>query len=277
MESSATMSLKSPPLPSSSSSFFSTSFTQNPKPKSLSFAHKPRAFKCMQSPPPGPEKKPFTCSAVTFPPSQSLTETHVSSKLNRLISEFQSLPEPIDRVKRLLHYAALLPELDPSAKVDSNRVMGCTAQVWLQAELGSDGKMRFFADSDSEISRGFCSCLVWVLDGAAPEEVMKITTEELVEMNVGVVGKERSRVNTWHNVLITMQKKTKALVAEREGNTPPFEPFPSLVVTADGIEAKGSYAEAQVSYNSCPVFFVFGFFFFFFDDISLNCVFIVLK
>ena len=261
MESSATMSLKSPPLPSSSSSFFSTSFTQNPKPKCLSFAHKPRAFKCIQSPPPGPEKKPFTCSVVTFPPSQSLTETHVSSKLNRLISEFQSLPEPIDRVKRLLHYAALLPELDPSAKVDSNRVMGCTAQVWLQAELGSDGKMRFFADSDSEISRGFCSCLVWVLDGAAPEEVMKITTEELVEMNVGVVGKERSRVNTWHNVLITMQKKTKALVAEREGKTPPFEPFPSLVVTANGIEAKGSYAEAQVSYNSCPVLFVFGFFF----------------
>ena len=55
---------------------------------------------------------------------------------------------------------------------------------------------------------------------------------------MGVVGKERSRVNTWHNVLITMQKKTKALVAEREGNTPPFEPFPSLVVTAVGIEAK---------------------------------------
>ncbi|KAL0014019.1 hypothetical protein SO802_001088 [Lithocarpus litseifolius] len=164
-----------------------------------------------------PEKKPFTCLVVTFPPSQSLTETHVSSKLNRLISEFQSLPEPIDRVKRLLHYATLLPELDPSAKVDSNQVMGCTARVWLHAELGSDGKMRFFTDSNFEISQDFCFCLVWVLSGAAPEEVMKITTEELVEMNVGVVRKERSRVNTWHNVLITMQEKTKALVVEREG------------------------------------------------------------
>ena len=97
---------------------------------------------------------------MTFPPSQSLTETHMSSKLNRLISEFQSLPEPIDCVKRLLHYATLLPELDPSTKVDSNRIMGCTAQVWLQAKLGSDEKMRFFADNDFEINRGFCSCLV---------------------------------------------------------------------------------------------------------------------
>ncbi|KAL0014020.1 hypothetical protein SO802_001089 [Lithocarpus litseifolius] len=81
--------------------------------------------------------------------------------------------------------------------------MGCRARVWIQAELGSNGKMRFFANSNFEISRDFCFFLVWVLDGAAPEEVMKITTEELVEMNVGVARKERSRVNTWHNVLIT--------------------------------------------------------------------------
>lgn len=189
---------------------------------------------------------PFACSAVTFSPSPI---THVfSSKLHSLISEFRSLSEPVDRVKRLLHYATLLTPLDDSARVDANRVMGCTAQVWLQAELDQYGKMRFAADSDSEITKGYCSCLVWVLDGAAPEEVLKVKTEDLADLNVGVPGRERSRVNTWHNVLVTMQKRTKALVAEREGKAPPFEPFPSLVVTLDGIEAKGSYAEAQARY-----------------------------
>ena len=98
---------------------------------------------------------------------------------------------------------------------------------------------------------------------------MKLKTEELVDLNVGVAGRERSRVNTWHNVLITMQKKTKALTAEREGKPLPFEAFPSLVVTADGVEAKGSYAEAQVCDNSCLVLLVFGFFFFL-SDISLG-------
>ncbi|KAJ0105792.1 hypothetical protein Patl1_18150 [Pistacia atlantica] len=44
-----------------------------------------------------------------------------------------------------------------------------------------------------------------------------------------------------------MQKRTKLLVAEREGKAL-FEPFPSLVVTKDGVQAKGSYAEAQARY-----------------------------
>lgn len=125
--------------------------------------------------------------------------------------------------------------------------MGCTAQVWLEASLGRDGRMRFAADSDSEITRGLCYCLVSVLDGASPEEVLAVKTDDLGGFNVGINGGQRSRANTWHNVLVTMQKKTRALVAEREGKAP-FDPFPSLVVAADGISAKGSYAEAQARF-----------------------------
>ncbi|KAK4776897.1 hypothetical protein SAY86_005585 [Trapa natans] len=188
----------------------------------------------------------FMCSAATFTPSE--TSDLVPSKLQSLVSEFQSLSEPVDRVARLLHYAALLPKLPDSARVDSNRVMGCTAQVWLDAAMDKDGKMRFGADSDSEITRGFCSCLIWMLDGAEPEEVLKLKTEDLAALNVGLPrGSERSRVNTWHNVLISMQKRTKILMAQRDGKAP-FLPFPSLVITANGIHAKGSYAEAQARY-----------------------------
>lgn len=162
------------------------------------------------------------------------------------MAEFQSMSEPIDRVKRLLHYATLLPEFDDSAHIAANRVMGCTAQVWLDATVDAEGRMRFSADSDSEITRGFCSCLIWVLNGALPEEILNLRTEDLAVLNVGIPGTANSRVNTWHNVLISMQKRTKALVSERQGK-PPGEPFPSLVITADGIHAKGSYAQAQVS------------------------------
>ncbi|PON72318.1 Quinolinate synthetase A [Parasponia andersonii] len=222
-------------------------------------SHFVKTLKCIQSPPPDPNplksrprsagsssSSPFSCSAVTFSPLQ--TNELVPYKLQRLVAEFRSLPEPIERVKRLLHCAGLLPQFDDSSRVDSNRVMGCTAQVWLEANLDEGGRMRFAADSDSEITRGFCYCLVAILDGAAPEEVLAVKTEDLEALNVGLPGGvQRSRVNTWHNVLISMQKKTRALMAEREGK-PPFEPFPSLVVTADGIHAKGSYAEAQARY-----------------------------
>lgn len=152
--------------------------------------------------------------------------TITSDKLRLLVSEFRSLTEPIDRVKRLLNYASTLAPLDESARVPANRVNGCTTQVWLEIKKDELGRMRFKADSDSEISKGFCSCLIWLLDGAKPEEVMGVRSEDLAEMNVGVHGKAQSRVNTWHNVLMSMQKRTMALLddadgAHREGERPP--------------------------------------------------------
>ncbi|RAL42929.1 hypothetical protein DM860_009711 [Cuscuta australis] len=95
--------------------------------------------------------------------------------------------------------------------------MGCTTQVWLEARMDGEGRMRFKVDSDSEITKGFSSCLIWLLDGAAPPEVLGVAAEDLAAVNVaGFPSKVRSRVNTWHNVLIGMQKKTMDCVGERE-------------------------------------------------------------
>lgn len=124
-------------------------------------------------------------------------------------------------------------------------MMGCTAQVWLDVTMEDDGTMRFSADSDSEMTKGLCSCLVSVVDGAKPEDVLGLKVEDFGDLS-GLNGvKADSRVNTWHNVLISMQKRTKAIVAERVGK-PIGELFPSMVITADGVVAKGSFAEAQV-------------------------------
>ncbi|KAL3512704.1 hypothetical protein ACH5RR_025421 [Cinchona calisaya] len=192
----------------------------------------------------------FACSAVA-----SDISSNTKTKLHLLISEFQALREPVDRVKRLLNYSSCLPSMEESFKITENRVPGCTAQVWLHVRMDDDQRMRFSADSDSEITKGFCSCLISVLDGAMAEEVLELKTEDLGALSVvglngiGGLSSTASRVNTWHNVLVSMQKRTKALVAELEGR-PRGEPFPSLVVSSDGIEAKGSYAEAQARFLS---------------------------
>lgn len=94
--------------------------------------------------------------------------------------------------------------------------MGCTAQIWLDVSMASDGTMRFRVDSDSEIVKGFCSCLIWLLDGAKPEEILVVKTEDLVEMNVGLPSRGNSRANAWLNVLVSMQKRTEDLVMELE-------------------------------------------------------------
>ncbi|KAF2282245.1 hypothetical protein GH714_043886 [Hevea brasiliensis] len=182
----------------------------------------------------------------TRAPVGTTTRTEVAGdRIQRLVSEFESLEEPIERVKRLLDYAARLPPFDESARLPGNRVMGCTTQVWLEARMDENGRMRFRADSDSEITKGFISCLIWLLDGAEPAEVVAVKSEDLAAMNVGLYGKAQSRVNTWLNVLINMQNRTKALAAGRKEL--PLEPLPSLVVNTDGIGGTGTFAQAQVT------------------------------
>lgn len=202
---------------------------------------RPLAVRCLHTPNPAPRP----CSAVAY--DRAAAPTPAGHRLGLLVDEFRSLPESLDRVKRLLACASSLPAFPESDRVPANRVMGCTAQVWLSVAMDGLGRMRFAADSDSEITKGFCACLISVLDGALPEEVLGMTPEDFGDLNVvGLSVRAASRVNTWHNVLISMQKRTKALIAKEQGR-PPVEPFPSLIIGADGIEAKGSYAEAQVS------------------------------
>ncbi|OMO81616.1 hypothetical protein COLO4_23479 [Corchorus olitorius] len=171
-------------------------------------------------------------TTIETPVETTTSYDGVSERIQLLVSEFRSLTEPIDRVKRLLHYAAALAPLEESARVPENRVKGCTTQVWLEARLDKSGKMRFRADSDSEITKGFCSCLIWMMDGGDPEEVAGVRAEDLAELNVGVHGKAQSRVNTWQNVLISMRDKTEALVLERQRKLLP-PPFPSLILSSD--------------------------------------------
>ncbi|XP_074326590.1 sufE-like protein 2, chloroplastic [Apium graveolens] len=165
------------------------------------------SLKCKQS----------VCSPRIVNPSVNSCNT-VARKVQCLIAEFKSLKEPIDRVKALLHYATLLPFLDESIRSEENKVPGCTAQVWLEVKMDFEGFMRFRVDSDSEITKGFASCLIWLLDGATPEEVVGVKAEDLAEMNVGILP-ANSRVNTWNTVLISMQKRTIALVEQRFGDS----------------------------------------------------------
>lgn len=122
--------------------------------------------------------------------------------------------------------------------------MGCTAQVWITAELGQDGRMHFEADSDSEITKGFCGVLVQALDMARPQEVMGVSLDMVAGLGVGFAA---SRANAWYNVLLTMQKRTEMELAKAEGRRA-FDLFPSLLISADEMSAQGSFALAQIKY-----------------------------
>ncbi|KAF0889518.1 hypothetical protein E2562_025286 [Oryza meyeriana var. granulata] len=167
-----------------------------------------------------------------------------SLRIRRLAEEFRAVPDAANRARHLLAHAAALPRLGEADRVAANRVMGCVAQVWLVGQCDAGGRMRFSADSDSELSRGYCAWLISALDGARPEEVLDVDPADLAPLG-GIAAGTRSRATTWHNVLVGMQKRARAAIAAREGR-PPGEPFPSLVIARDrAVRAQGSYAEAQ--------------------------------
>ncbi|XP_008811746.1 sufE-like protein 2, chloroplastic [Phoenix dactylifera] len=204
----ATRLLHAIPNRNSSSPFLSTRCRPSRRRLSLS-------VRCIQIPNPTPGSL-LPCSAVAAREAPAADRPRL--RLHRLVDEFRSLPQPIDRVKRLLAYGSALRPFPEAARVSSNRVEGCTAQVWVTAALDDLGRMRFAADSDSEITKGFCSCLISVLDGALPEEVLEVRPEDFGDLDVaGMPARAKSRVNTWHNVLISTQKRTEALIAEGEG------------------------------------------------------------
>ncbi|KAH8975738.1 hypothetical protein BDL97_01G174500 [Sphagnum fallax] len=166
-------------------------------------------------------------------------------RLQYLVEEITKLGDSRDRMHRVLEYASKLGCLPAEAKISANRVMGCTAQVWLTVELTVDGRVRFAADSDSAVTRGLCALLVEALNGASSQEVLAVPVDMLRGLGFGMEA--QSRGNTWHNVLITLQKRTSMLVAQMAGFSP-VKPFPSILVTADEVTAQGDFAKAQVRY-----------------------------
>ncbi|KAL9251662.1 Quinolinate synthase, chloroplastic-like protein [Drosera capensis] len=238
--------LSFPPNPNPNRTLFSIHANRNPNRTRFPIHqnHRPLTFPLITSL--HPIKSTLTNSSSTS--TTTTKETVAAPRLRRLVSEFENLGTAAEKLRRVMEYAARMPRMEEGKKVMENRVMGCVAQVWVEVTMDEEGRVRFEADSDSEMIRGFCGCLVEVLDGAWPEEVAGFEAEELGELVMAGGGRERGRGNTWWNVLVAMKKRNRGLVAEREGKAVVGEEFPSLVIGTDGVVAKGSYAEAQAKY-----------------------------
>lgn len=158
-----------------------------------------------------------------------------------IIREFHALREVKDRYKLLLDYANELEEFPESQKTNANRVMGCTAQVWVTAQIDTAGRVQFQGTSDAELTKGLLSILVRSLSGLTPQEIVQITTDNLEVVPLGPTLLGPSRINGWMNMLESMRRKAQLLAKD-------VPRFPSLVITADELKPQGAFAEAQAQY-----------------------------
>ncbi|CAI5531241.1 unnamed protein product [Closterium sp. Naga37s-1] len=179
------------------------------------------------------------------------------------------------RTKRLLQWARELHGGTPPApalRARENRVMGCVAQVWLHVELEEDTSstdgtelsrlnLRLQADSDSDLTRGICQLLIGIFNGRSVSAALALDSNGPAVKALSAALKPAAagaspgkaapavRTSTFVSLLLSLQKRARALAAEALGRTPSVAPLPSIVIGRGGsITARGDFAVTQAQY-----------------------------
>ncbi|CAD7700756.1 unnamed protein product [Ostreobium quekettii] len=167
--------------------------------------------------------------------------THGGQAFNKIVEAFRSVSTLKERYHLLTQFAKRLPAFPKEDMVMDNRVMGCTAKVWVVVELDEAGCVQLRATSDSELTRGMCAILQESLSGLTPQAVLEFDSGSLKELGLGTATTTRSRTNGFLNMLETVHKRTRMLLKD-------MPTFPSLVISADSLVPQGAFAEAQALY-----------------------------
>ncbi|MEM7000974.1 MAG: SufE family protein [Pseudomonadota bacterium] len=100
-------------------------------------------------------------------------------ELAEIVETFEFLDDWEDKYRFVIDLGKELPELPAADRTDAALVRGCQSQVWLHAELGSDGHLQLRMDSDAHIVRGLIAVVLAALDERPPAEVVDFDAEDL--------------------------------------------------------------------------------------------------
>ncbi len=96
---------------------------------------------------------------------------NIEEKQIEIIDEFSSFSDWMEKYEYIIELGKDLPLIDEKYKVEENLIKGCQSKVWLHAELNSEGKLVFTADSDAIITKGLVALVIRVLSDENPEVI----------------------------------------------------------------------------------------------------------
>ena len=118
---------------------------------------------------------------------------NITEVQNEIVDEFSLLGD--DRESTIFYIMELgqkLPMFPEEKRVVENLIKGCMSKVWLHTEF-ENGVIRFFADSNTEITKGLISLLIRVLDRRSPEEILNADLEFIGKIGMSsLIGSQRS-------------------------------------------------------------------------------------
>lgn len=110
-----------------------------------------------------------------------------------IINEFALLDGDMEMtVFYIMELGQKLPAFPEEERTESNIVKGCQSKVWLTARL-EDGKIYFFGDSNTAITKGLVSLLIRIFNGQSPQTILN--TELFFIQRIGMerfIGTQRS-------------------------------------------------------------------------------------
>jgi cysteine desulfuration protein SufE len=98
------------------------------------------------------------------------------TRIDEIIDNFSLLDEWDDRYRYVIELGRTLPALAEEAHNETNKVRGCTSQVWLVTHVHPDGAagpvLTFEGDSDAHIVRGLVAILFAVYSGKTARAIL---------------------------------------------------------------------------------------------------------
>ena len=138
-----------------------------------------------------------------------------AATLDELVDDFEFLDAWEDRYRYIIELGDELEEMPESLKTETNRVQGCVSNVWLvlNFEPGDPPRIRFIADSDSQIVRGLVAILLMLCYGRTAQEIQTLDIESIFQRLE--LGKHLSRSRS--NGLHSMIKRIRRLAEQHAG------------------------------------------------------------
>jgi cysteine desulfuration protein SufE len=105
--------------------------------------------------------------------------------IDEIIENFELLDEWDDRYRYVIELGRTLPPLPEADHIDSNKVQGCSSQVWLVTHVKPDGAagpvLTFEGDSDAHIVRGLVAILFALYSGKTAREIVGVDALDIFD------------------------------------------------------------------------------------------------
>lgn len=96
----------------------------------------------------------------------------IASKQAELEEEFLIFDSWQDRLQLVIDTGEHMTAMEAAGMTEENRIHGCQNKVYLSSRF-ENGRMHYQGSSEAQIPRGLLAILLRVVDGEAPEAILK--------------------------------------------------------------------------------------------------------